>query len=76
MNHSGKQIIITRARHRRLIQNALDALTSSKDYDFETSPEIVAEDMRLAADALGQMLGHIDVEDILSDIFSSFCIGK
>ena len=76
LNHSGKQIIITRARHRRLIQNALDALTSSKDYDFETSPEIVAEDMRLAADALGQMLGHIDVEDILSDIFSSFCIGK
>ena len=42
----------------------------------EDAPELVAEELRIAADALGQMTGHIDVEDILGDIFSSFCIGK
>ena len=76
LNHSGAQVFITRDRHRLAIQTAKDALLASQDYNFETSPEIVAEDMRLAAHALSQMLGHIDVEDILSDIFSSFCIGK
>lgn len=76
INHSGAQIFITRDRHRLAIQTAKDALVSSQTYDFETSPEIVAEELRLAAHSLSQMLGHIDVEDILSDIFSSFCIGK
>ena len=76
LNHSGAQVFITRDRHRLAIQTAKDSLLASQDYNFDTSPEIVAEDMRLAAHALSQMLGHIDVEDILSDIFSSFCIGK
>ena len=76
INHSGAQVFITRDRHRSAIQTAQDALLASKEYNFETSPEIVAEELRLAAHSLSQMLGHIDVEDILSDIFSSFCIGK
>jgi tRNA modification GTPase len=32
--------------------------------------------LRHAATALGRISGHIDVEDILDDLFSSFCIGK
>lgn len=76
LNHSGRQIFITRERHRLLVQKAADALAASVGLAVEDAPELVAEELRIAADALGQMTGHIDVEDILGDIFSSFCIGK
>jgi tRNA modification GTPase len=38
--------------------------------------EIVAEELRLAAQSLERLIGRIDVEDLLNDIFSRFCIGK
>ena len=37
---------------------------------------IGAEELRYASDALGRVVGRIDVEEILGKIFSSFCIGK
>ena len=76
LNHASEQPFITRDRHRLLITKALVALEASYDIALDEAPELVAEDLRVAADALGQMTGHIDVEDILSDIFSAFCIGK
>jgi tRNA modification GTPase len=36
----------------------------------------MAEDLRLAARALGRITGRVDVEDILDVIFGEFCIGK
>jgi tRNA modification GTPase len=41
-----------------------------------TAPELAAEDVRAAAHALGRLTGRIDVEDLLDEIFASFCIGK
>ena len=38
--------------------------------------ELRAEDMRLAARALGRITGRVDVEDVLDVIFRDFCIGK
>ena len=38
--------------------------------------ELVAEDLRLAARALGRLTGRIDVEDLLDVIFREFCVGK
>ena len=32
--------------------------------------------MRIASDALGKIVGRVDVEDILGAIFSEFCVGK
>jgi tRNA modification GTPase len=40
------------------------------------NPELIAEDLRLAARALGRLTGRVDVEDILHVIFRDFCIGK
>jgi tRNA modification GTPase len=37
---------------------------------------LAAEDVRVAADQIGRLTGRIDVEDLLDEIFSSFCIGK
>jgi tRNA modification GTPase len=38
--------------------------------------ELLAEDLRSAARALGRITGRVDVEDILDVVFASFCIGK
>lgn len=65
----------TNARQKRLLQIAHDHLR-----DFLTSPrrdpELRAEDLRLAAQSIGRITGRIDVEDVLDQIFSRFCIGK
>ena len=42
----------------------------------DQAPELAAEDARLAARALGKITGAVGVEDVLGEIFSSFCIGK
>jgi tRNA modification GTPase len=44
--------------------------------NLEQAPELVAEEFRSAAAALGRITGEIDAEDLLDAIFSSFCIGK
>jgi tRNA modification GTPase len=38
--------------------------------------ELLAEELRIAARALGRLTGRVDVEDILDVIFRDFCIGK
>ena len=40
------------------------------------TPEVAAEELRLAARALGRVTGHVDVEGALDVIFTDFCIGK
>jgi tRNA modification GTPase len=72
----GESVLITRARHRQALQDALDALKRATAGQDSTREEIVAEELRLAAAALGRLTGRIDVEDVLDVIFRDFCIGK
>jgi tRNA modification GTPase len=65
--------LITRARHRAALEDCLAAL---RRYDAAALPELAAEDLRLAARALGRITGRVDVEDLLDIIFRDFCIGK
>ena len=44
--------------------------------DSKEHPEIVAEELRLACNALGRLTGEVAVDDLLDNIFSSYCIGK
>ena len=66
---------LTRARHRRLVEEARAALERAVPA-LERGPELAGEDVRAAAAALGRLTGKIDVEDLLDQIFASFCIGK
>jgi tRNA modification GTPase len=63
----------TRARHRAALTACVDAIDRVKAVD---EPELIAEDLRIAAQALGRLTGRVDVEDILDVIFAEFCIGK
>ena len=45
-------------------------------FSLEKEIELASEDLRCAANALAAIIGRIDVEDILGNIFSKFCIGK
>jgi tRNA modification GTPase len=69
--------LITRARHRQEIERARCALNQFLGCaDTAGNPELAAEHLREAADALGRLTGRLDVEDVLGQIFSEFCIGK
>lgn len=70
---SGGDPAPTRERHRAALEDARAALARATDAPL---PELVAEDVRLAARALGRITGRIDVEDVLDVIFREFCIGK
>ena len=66
---------LTRLRHINAVSQAIGALRRAGS-TLSQSPEMAAEDVRLAARSLGAITGHVGVEDILDEIFSSFCIGK
>ncbi len=70
---TGADPLPTRARHRAAVADARACLERALGADL---PELVAEDVRLAARALGRVTGRVDVDDILDVIFREFCIGK
>jgi tRNA modification GTPase len=65
--------LLTRARHRAALGEASDALRRARS---TKSPELCAEDLRLALRAIGRITGRVDIEDVLDVIFRDFCIGK
>ena len=69
--------ILTKMRHYDSINKSLmylkNAISSLKE---KLSPEFVSFDLRASLDALGEITGEVTTDEILNDIFSSFCIGK
>jgi tRNA modification GTPase len=68
--------LVTRQRHRAHLQEALSSLIEAQKVARTGRDELLAEHLRLAAQALGKLLGRVDVEDVLDVIFREFCIGK
>src|SRR5262249_23581715 len=71
-------VLVTRQRQRQALEDAAAALRRAVDEGAESRKreEVIAEELRLAATALGRVLGRVDVEDVLDAIFRDFCIGK
>lgn len=66
-----------RRRHLTALEVALNALNNAKNTLVHLAAgELVAEDLRLAQEALGEITGKLTSDDLLGKIFSSFCIGK
>ena len=68
---------LTRTRHREALEECRAALGRFlAAAPGAATPELAAEDLRLAARALGRITGRVDVDDVLDVIFRDFCIGK
>jgi tRNA modification GTPase len=69
--------IAINARHQSCLERALDYLRAARNaFDQNLSPEFVAEELRAALDAVGEVAGKADSEELLGVIFGRFCIGK
>jgi tRNA modification GTPase len=74
---AGAAPVLTRARHRLAVGEAVNALrrfTTAAEQGAELA--LLAEDLRLAARAIGGITGAVGVEDVLDRVFATFCIGK
>ena len=69
-------VILTRERHVQAVRNALNSLKKTLKINLYFNPELASEELRVAAKEIGSITNIIDVEDVLDDIFSNFCIGK
>ncbi|RWR11267.1 tRNA uridine-5-carboxymethylaminomethyl(34) synthesis GTPase MnmE [Paenirhodobacter populi] len=70
--------VMSRERHRAALSRAFDALDSARNEVLRGTEraELAAESLRQALRALEALVGHVDVEHLLDEIFASFCIGK
>ncbi|HVZ52601.1 MAG TPA: tRNA uridine-5-carboxymethylaminomethyl(34) synthesis GTPase MnmE, partial [Pseudolabrys sp.] len=68
--------LVTRERHRHALEATLAALRRALDPALHGREDLLSEELRLAAQALGRLTGRVDVEDVLDVIFRDFCIGK
>ncbi|MGO9007560.1 MAG: tRNA uridine-5-carboxymethylaminomethyl(34) synthesis GTPase MnmE [Beijerinckiaceae bacterium] len=71
----GQNALITRERHRLALAAAAAALSAVVEAT-DAPVEIIAEHLRAACRALESLIGRVDVEDILGEVFARFCIGK
>jgi tRNA modification GTPase len=70
-------VISARRRHLDALGRTAEALGAAQDRLLSgTSSELVAEELKLAHDALSEITGRFTSDDLLGEIFSSFCIGK
>ncbi len=70
---SSSNFLITRARYRESLEECLENLIR---FSLDKEIELSAEDIRLACRAIGKITGSVEVDEILNNIFGSFCIGK
>ena len=74
---AGQSLAAINARHKTLLESAAAALAAAAALlESGAPPELTAIELRAALDAVGQITGAADTEEILGEIFGRFCIGK
>jgi tRNA modification GTPase len=70
--------VATRERHRIAMLRAVNALQDAERLTLlgEDMTDLAAEELRTAVRALDSLVGRVDVENVLDEIFASFCLGK
>jgi tRNA modification GTPase len=69
--------IAINARHQACLKSAAAYLDDARRaFEQSLSPEFIAIELRAALDAVGEVAGRLDTEELLGEIFSTFCIGK
>lgn len=75
--HTGEGRFLARTRHLDALERCQQALDMGRDQLMNAAAgELLAEDLKAAHDALGEITGQMSADDLLGEIFSSFCIGK
>ena len=70
----GEDTFLARKRHLLALEDALAHVSHA--IELGHALELMAEELRLAHEALGEILGEFSADDLLGEIFSRFCIGK
>lgn len=74
---SSANLVAINARHQFCLSRAREDIGRARTTLVNgDSPEFVAMDLRSALEAVGEVIGRTDIEEILGEIFSRFCIGK
>jgi tRNA modification GTPase len=73
---STEPALVTRERHRAALRATVEALERAMSGRLRTQDDLLAEELHVAARALGKLTGRVDVEDVLDVIFRDFCVGK
>ena len=74
---SGEGAFMARRRHLDALEQATEVLnTGLWQLESNGAGELLAEDLRLAQQLLGEITGQVSADDLLGKIFGSFCIGK
>ena len=76
MGQDGEGAVLTRARHREAVAEAVESVDRALAVLHSTGTELVVEEVRIAMRAIARVTGHVGVDDILDQLFSQFCIGK
>lgn len=72
----GEGAFLARERHLRALAAAETAIANAQSRVAEGLGDLAAEDLREAQQRLGEIVGAISADDVLGEIFRSFCIGK
>jgi tRNA modification GTPase len=73
----GGHAVAINARHQACLKRAQSALVAAEQTLLSgAGAEFISMDLREAMDAIGEIAGRIDTEELLGEIFGSFCIGK